>query len=174
MFSQQIISTNLKQKQSPSNWHSVAANCSVFCQQGTDPAPSLSPEILFPPMTKTLQPPAWLPVHPVYILRPSTQPSLHISLGTCFSVMKTTLLLRGRMNCLWRVRPWWNLRGLTVEMTKPSPDGAWNEVMITPSKPEDQLRGTSLRLPLCPLCFSLQQSDSARILPPCQLQTWFP
>lgn len=155
MFSQQIISTNLKQKEPPSNWHSVPQPTVQHStsKEHTLPFPSLHPEIPFPPMMKTSRPPAWLPVHPVCVLGPSKQSSSHIFLGACFPVMRMILLLPEWKNCLWRIRPLGNLRGLTVEMTKLTPDEAWIGVMITHSEPEKQLWGTSLRLPLCPLCF---------------------
>lgn len=88
MFSQQIISTNLKQKEPPSNWHSVpqpTVQHSTSKEQ-TLPFPSLHPEIPFPPMMKTSWPPSMAPS----------------SSCLCFEPLQTvlfTFLFRGLLSC---------------------------------------------------------------------------
>lgn len=79
----------------------ATANCSVFFQQGTDLALSLSSEILFPPMKKV----SWPPAESGYVLSSSWMSSLHIFLGTCFTVKRMTFFLQCYIGCLGKRNP---------------------------------------------------------------------
>lgn len=102
----------------------ATANCSALYQQGTYSAVSfLTSRDSFSTYDEDFTTSSMAPSSSCLCFEP-LQSSSHIFLGACFPVMRMILLLPEWKNCLWRIRPLGNLRGLTVEMTKLTPDEA--------------------------------------------------